>query len=131
MRAQRRLELVVRFLVDQPVLERDGPGAGHGRDEAVLLQRRPVLLAYQIESLESDLCRFATLIVERQLAVRAEDDAHQSLLQADLGPGGGRDNRRSRTWRKLDLRVDRQCGTRGPRHSREKLSAVNHRSPHL
>ena len=66
--AQRRLELVVRFLVNQAVLEGDRAGAGHRQDQAVLLQRRPVLLADHVESLESDLCGFAALIVERQLA---------------------------------------------------------------
>ena len=124
--AERRLELVVNLLVDQAVREPDRAGAGHGRNQPVFLECRPVLLTDEIEPFESDLRRFAALIVERQLAVRAEHDTHQPLLQADLGSYSRRDDRRSRTRRKLHLAMSGQRDAGRSRHSDEELPAVYH-----
>ena len=123
--AQRRLELVLHFLVNQAVLECHRTGAGHRQDQPVFLQRRPVLLADHIESLEADFRGFAALVVERQLGVRAEDDAHQPLLETHLGRPERRRHGGRRTRRKLDLRVRGQRRAGCSRHAGQKFSA-NH-----
>ena len=83
-RAQRRFEprVILR------AVQRVGNGAAgteriHRRNEAVLLERRPVGGSDQIESLDAEPRRFAAAVLERHVAA-GEDAARDALLDAAL-----------------------------------------------
>ena len=80
-----RLELVVDFLVNHAVRERHRPGAGHRRNQAVLLERRPVLRSDEIEADAPEVGGDAALFVERHRRLaRAEDLAEERLFEPPL-----------------------------------------------
>ena len=80
-----RLELVVDFLVNHAVGKRHRSGAGHRRDQAVFLERRPVLRPDEVEADAPEIGGDAALFVERHRRLaRAEDLAEQRLFEPPL-----------------------------------------------
>jgi hypothetical protein len=86
MMANRRLDLVVYFRVDDAVGKVHAAGVGQRRPEPVLAQRRPVLGVDQIEAVGAEPGGLAALVVERQLGVVAESDPPQALLDPVPAP---------------------------------------------
>ena len=119
------LELSVHLGVDDAVLERHGARAGEQGLEPVLAHRRPVGGIDEIEAVAAEPCRLAALIVERQLGIRPEIDAPQTLLDAALAHDS-----RLRRGRRLGLLAERRRDDRTRRNAehRQCLSSV-HKSP--
>src|SRR5690606_23165988 len=84
-----RLELVVDLGMNDPVLERDGPGSREQRLEPVAAQRRPLLGRNQIEAVNPHLGGEAAHLVERQRRVLAEIDFPQPLTDTPAAPPRG------------------------------------------
>ena len=77
---ERVLHLVVQFFANDAVFEPNGTGPRHRRNEAVLLQDRPVVRRNQIETVAAQPRHFAAHVFERHH--RIEVRSHRRLLDA-------------------------------------------------